>query len=225
MSEIMEPTIEEQPGETLSWGKVWISVLTRPSITTFERIIRDPRASPRRTYLWVGIAALIGAIMTGAISRIGLFGGQQALGSTFPYNCAPANIVAALLSLAAVSWVAQRIAGGFFKGGGKYASMVYASGAFYAPIILISGLISGIPYVNCLSIPLLIYAFVLGVMAVKAVNQIGWVQAAVSFLIGLVLVTGIVAVFTICALVILGPAASDTFQNTLRELESSGAAP
>ena len=225
MSEIIEPKIEEQPGERLSWIKVWISVLTRPSIATFERILRDPQASPRRAYLWVGIAALIGAIMTGAISRIGLFGNQQGLGTSFLTNCAPANIVAALLSLAAVSWVAQRIAAGFFKGRGKYASMVYASGAFYAPIILISGLISGIPYVNCLSIPLLIYALVLGVMAVKAVNQIGWVQAAVSFLIGLVLVTGIVAVFTICVLTLLGPAVSESFQNTLQQLESGGVTP
>jgi len=225
MSEIMEPTIEEQPGETLSWGKVWISVITRPSIATFERIIRDPQAKPRRAYLWVGLTALIGAIMTGAISRMGHFSNQQGLGTSFLYNCAPANIISALLSLVAVSWVAQRIAGGFFNGRGKYASMVYASGAFYAPIILISGLISGIPYVNCLSIPLLIYAIVLGVMAVKAVNQIGWGQAAVSFLIGLVLVTGIVAVFTICALTLLGPAVSDTFQNTLKELESGGATP
>ena len=117
------------------------------------------------------------------------------------------------------------MASGFFKGGGKYASMVYASAAFYAPLILISSLISGIPYVNCLSIPLLIYALVLGVMAVKAVNQIGWGQAAVSFLIGLVLVTGVVFVFTLCAFVILGPAASETFQNTLKELESGGATP
>ena len=29
MPEILEPTIEEQPGERPSWIKVWISVLTR----------------------------------------------------------------------------------------------------------------------------------------------------------------------------------------------------
>ena len=29
MPEILEPTIEEQPGERLSWIKVWISVLDR----------------------------------------------------------------------------------------------------------------------------------------------------------------------------------------------------
>ena len=225
MSEIIEPKIEEQSGETMSWRKVWMSVLTRPSVATFERILSDPQASARRAYLWVGLAALIGGIITNAYSRLGLFGSQPEFGPMFLYTCVPANIVLALLSLAAVSWVAQRMAGGFFSGGGKYASMVYASGAFYAPLILISSLISGIPYVNCLSIPLLIFALVLGVMAVNAVNQIGWGQAAVSFLIGLVLVTGVVFVFTLCAFVILGPAASETFQNTLKELESGGATP
>ena len=47
MAEIMGPATEEQPGERLTWSKVWISAITRPSTETFDWILRagKPKAS------------------------------------------------------------------------------------------------------------------------------------------------------------------------------------
>jgi hypothetical protein len=222
MSEIIEPKIEEQPGEALSWSKVWISAITRPSVATFERIIRDPNASSGRAYAWLFTSALIGGLINILINDL--------VGSmTKGYNsitCGPLiTAVVAALSVVFMTWVIQLIASRLFGGSGTYASLIYATAAWVAPIYIFSSLISGIPYINCLSLPLGIYGIVLGVMAVKAVNKTGWAQAAASYISGFVLVVGIVAVFTICTLTILGPNVSEVFQNTLKELESGGATP
>jgi hypothetical protein len=221
MSEIMEAITDEQPGETLSWSKVWISVLTKPSIATFERILRDPQASPRRAYLWIFTSFFVAGLINVLISIIGSM--------TTGYNtitCGPLiEAVVAILSLALVTWVIQSIASRLFGGSGTYASLIYAFAAWAAPMYLVSSVIGEIPYINfCLTIPLAIYGIVLGVIAVKAVNKIGWGQAAASYIGGFVLLIGVVAVFTVCALVILGPNVSDVFQNTLNQLESAAQA-
>ena len=77
MSEIMEPTIEQPPAEKLRWFKVWTSAITQPSTETFEWILRDPQASPRRAYLWVFITSLISMIITGVYSTLGLTTGLE----------------------------------------------------------------------------------------------------------------------------------------------------
>ena len=224
MSEIMEPRIEEQPGEKLSWSKVWISVITRPSTQTFEWILRDPQASPRRAYLWVFICALIGGIITSVYSMLGFTAGLGEFESSYLYLiCTPVIAAVSVLLVAFYAWLTQSIASRFFGGTGTYASMVYATAGYLAPMSLISSLISGIPLVNCLGIFLAIYYIVLGVISVKAVNKIGWGQAAISYFALPVLVFGITFVLTICVLVLLGPAISNVFENII--LESGGVLP
>jgi len=217
MSEIMEPKIEEQPGEALSWSKVWISVFTRPSTKTFEWILRDPGASPRRAYLWIFISALIGAIITSVYSMLGFTPGLgESAPSFIPLLCAPVIAVVSILGVAFSVWVIQWIAGRFFGGSGSYASLIYAIAAIVAPTTIITSLIGGIPYVNCLLLPLVIYGYVLAVMAVKAVNQFGWGQAVISYFAPTVVVIGVVAVITLCVLITLGPAISNAFQNVIQ---------
>ena len=92
--------------------------------------------------------------------------------------------------------------------------MIYANAAYLAPISIISALIGAIPYVNfCIGLPLAIYNFVLGVIAIKAVNRIGWGGAVVSYFALSVLLFGVACVGTICVLILLGPAVTDVFQN------------
>jgi hypothetical protein len=214
MSEILEPTIEEQPGEMLSWIKVWISVLTRPSVATFERILRDPQASARRAYLWIFTSFLVGSLIN--ILIIDLSASMRTGYNTI--TCGPViQAVVAMLSLAMVTWVIQWVAVRFFGGSGTYASMIYAFAAWAAPMYLINSVISEIPYINiCVVFPLAIYGMLLGVIAVKAVNKIGWGQAAASYICGFVLVFGITFVITLCVLIILGPSIGNVFQNVIQ---------
>ncbi len=193
MSEILEPTFE-QPGDNLLWSEVWITVLARPSIYTFERIIRDPHACPRRAYLWLFTSGIIGGLISSlAIDRIdGINTGLIKI--TFePIITA----MACMMSLIFVTWVIQLIAGTLYGGRGNYASMIYTTAAFWAPLFIINSLILGIPYVQFLALPLSIYELILGVIALKAVNKIGWWQAADSYIGSIIVVIGIGAVITL----------------------------
>ena len=94
----------------------------------------------------------------------------------------------------APGWSDQLIAGRVFRGSGTFDRLIYATAAFTVPILLISSLISSIPYVQWLAVPVYLYQIVLGVIAVKAVNRIGWGQAFISYITLPALITGIVAV-------------------------------
>ena len=202
----------DRPVQSLTWFQTWKLALTRPSVATFERIIRDPQANPRLAYVWLFVSFIVGGLISILISD--LIGAINT--GVNSITCGPLiSAIVSLLSLVLVTWVIQSIAGRLFGGIGTYASMIYAIAAFSAPLFIIHSLVLGIPFVNCLDVPLSIYELALSVIALKAVNKIGWGQAMVSYIGGLVLVIGIVAVFTVCSLIILGPAVSEELQNII----------
>ena len=49
--------------KSLNWYEVWHDVLLHPSEKTFESILEDPTASPRRVYIWTAIVGLLGGIL------------------------------------------------------------------------------------------------------------------------------------------------------------------
>ena len=48
------------PSSPQSWGEVWRSATTRPSVATFENIVSHPGVSARRAYIWIFVSALVG---------------------------------------------------------------------------------------------------------------------------------------------------------------------
>jgi len=213
MSEIKETTTKEQSYKTFIWSEAWISVLARPSTDTFERIIRDPQASPRRAYVWLFtsgvIVCLIINLSTDSFDRIntGLI--------TITFEPIVTAIIS-VLSLVFVTWLIQMIAVRFYGGSGNYAIMIYATAAFSALLFIIHSLINLIPYVQCLALPLFIYELVLGVIALKTVNKIGWWQAVDSYIGSLIWVIGIIAVTTLCILMTFSPSIGNVFENIIQ---------
>jgi len=69
--------------------------------------------------------------------------------------------------------------------------MTYALAAFTAPITFLSAVIGWIPFVNCLTLPLVVYNMLLTLLAVKSVNRISWGKTigifAILFLVGALL--------------------------------------
>jgi len=102
--------------------------------------------------------------------------------------------------VAIIQWIAK-----LFGGTGNYEKLLYAFAAITVPFTIVSSLfvlLGVIPFVGIctgvISFGLSIYALVLQVMAVKAINRFGWGQAA-----GSVLMPGCV-VFILCACVVIG---------------------
>jgi len=228
----MPPSITPAPPSGppgFSWSQTWIKALTQPSVATYEQIASDaPFGSNSKAYTWIFISALISSL----ISVLG--GSLTARTQTFPAAvpssvsfespnavlsiiCSPVIAVIAVLFFAIFVAITNLIARAL-GGTGTYSKLLYVSAAISAPLSIINGILGLIPIVNCLSIPLGIYAIVLDVMAVKAVHQFGWGQAILSsFVIWIVLLI-LVAVLIIVILALLGPAIGDIFSNTVRSL-------
>jgi hypothetical protein len=222
------PPSSQAPGRA-GWLPVWIKAVTKPSEQTFVDITEHPNMNARTAYIWVFIAGTISAILqafatairaaTGVGSQLqNIPGLEQYLpqstgeGAGFGISlvsglCASPfagllSVVFFALFVAIIQWIAK-----LFGGTGTYEKMLYAFAAITVPFTIISSLfvlLSAIPYVGIctglISLVLSIYALVLQVMAVKAVNRFGWGQAAGSFFI-----PGCV-VFIVCACVVAGGA-------------------
>lgn len=209
----------------MNWIEIWLAALTRPKASTYEEIIADPGAKPRRAYGWVFLATLISFLVSVLLMTLlgnpfaadlteGQSGGYLAYAFIGILCAAPFVAVFSILSLIINSAIIQFIAGGF-GGRGTFGQMVYATGAFLAPMTVVSSVIGGIPLVNCLGAFLGIYSLVLNVIAIKAVNQFDYGKAVLTlalYILGVVVLTGFLVAMTF---VLLGPSFGSVFSNII----------
>ena len=220
------PPSSGKPGPA-GWFPVWIKAVTQPKEQTFVDITEHPDMKAQTAYIWVFIAGTISGIIqafaaairaaTGAASPFQNIPGleqylPQSTGSGPGFGVSLigglcASPFAGLLSIlffalfvAIIQWIAK-----LFGGTGTYDKLLYAFAAITVPFTIVSSLfvlLSVIPFVgicfSVISFGLSIYALVLQVMAVKAVNRFGWGQAT-----GSVLIPGCV-VFILCACLVAG---------------------
>ena len=176
---------------TYSWLEAWRLALTRPNEETFRSLADDPNRSLGRALSWIAITSAISYLITVSVQLLfsGLFAGpsllealEQEAGLLLTGGLMIAGIFACGLPIVVlISTVGMLIYSGVvqitasaFGGDGTFAEMAYALAAFTAPLTLLSGAISWIPRVNCLTIPLGIYSLLLTLLAVKSVNRISW---------------------------------------------------
>lgn len=229
MSEEISPLPPMESAVSQPWSEVWISAITKPSVETFEDFIRYPDATANRGYKWIFVAGLIASIFSFLVSLFitGIFGS----GSPDPYNvaglfgssiyflicAAPLSAILGVVGLMISAGITQFFASAL-GGTGTYSKLAYAFAAYFAPLSLITGLITAIPYLNCLAFPLGVYGIVLNVIANKAVNQFSWGKAIASSVVIIGLILALVAVCMIVVLALLGPAIGNVFSNIITDI-------
>jgi hypothetical protein len=226
-AEPMEP-LPASSAETFTWFDIWIQAVTRPSVATFEKIGRDPKASTTRGFLWVFITSLVGYafIMAGQMAFGGpagasMFGGQSNLEPVqmlVIFACqtpiiAGLSIVGLAISAGITTLIARALGGS-----GTFSQLVYAFAAYEAPLTLVSGVLGAIPFVIFLNFFLGIYGIVLNVIAVKAVHRFGWGKAIVSSMVILFGILVLIAVVTIVILALIGPEIEHVFNNVIQQI-------
>ncbi len=242
------PIMESKPGPA-GWIPVWIKAITQPNEQTFIDITEQPDATSRTAFIWVFIAGTLAGIVQ-AISRAivlaiggapqmpipGLEQFMQQSGAADPGTIGISLItslclspVAGLLSvlffalgIAIVQWIAR-----LFGGKGTFEKLAYGIAAITVPFTLVSSifsLLSAIPYVGLctgiISIGVSLYAIVLQIIAIKAVNRFGWGAA-----IGSALIPGaVLLLFCACVvfggLILLGPAIGDVLSEINQSLQN-----
>jgi len=228
MNEDMNTPMSPEPAGFSSWLSTWMDAVTKPNEQTYINIASSPNAKTTTAFLWVFLGSLIsvfiaslvqGAIMGQMMQDFGIEGFSRGTGvSLISAICgAPVGALVSVLFFAMFTGVVQWVAK-MFGGTGTFEQLAYVFAAISVPFTLISSvltLLGAIPYVGAcfgvLGFAAAIYVIVLELMAVKAVNGVGWGPAAGAlFLPGLVIFC-CVTVVVIGALSVLAPAISDTF--------------
>jgi hypothetical protein len=224
------------------WFSTWMTAVTKPKEQTYAMLAEHPDAmSTNRAFTWVFLAGTISALISGVLQAIlelaGFSSQTPSFGELFGRNAGQGGVlslgiaicispiagaIATLffaIGVGIIQWVAK-----MFKGTGTYSQLAYTIAAVSVPFSLVSSILtpfSAIQYVNIctglLSLGLGIYALVLQVMAVKAVNKFGWGEAAGAvFLPGLILAC--CAIVVIGGMAALGPRVNDTFNSINQSL-------
>ena len=224
------------------WFSTWMTAITRPSEQTYAALAERPEAQTNsRAFTWVFLAGTVSALISGVLQAIlgltgfasqtpswgDLFGGsagQGGLASLGIAICASpiAGAIATVffaIGVGIIQWIAR-----LFKGVGTFSQLAYTVAAISVPFSLISSVLtpfSAILYVNIctglISLILGLYALVLEVTAVKAVNKFGWGEAIGSVLVPIILLV-CCAVAVIAGLALLGASVSDTFNSIQQTL-------
>lgn len=213
------------PGPTLPWSQVWLSALTRPTEQSYQILLDDPAAKPTRGLLWVGITSLFASAiyaltqmafrpeMDQFMDQLEREAGAGARAGTllFLVLCSiPLGAIFAVLGMviytALVNFVAGRLGGT-----GNFNQLVYLFSAITAPMAVASSLLSVIPIVACLTVPLAIYSLYLQLLAVKTVHRVDWVRAAASVLVLVILA---VVIGVVCAVAIFLPVFREAMRGT-----------
>lgn len=226
----------EYPGAPLSstglpWYKIWLKALI-PEGQAYEIIAADPGASVGKACLWVFVTNLISSgifmLLFGAI--FGLVALSEAGTSSKEMLAEYGVIVIAVVCLTPIvlggigvlgllmtSGLSHAIASAL-GGTGTFTKLTYAFGAYLAPLMVVSTVISFIPIVNYLGFMVVIYGVVLNVMAVKAVHQLDWGRAIASSVIIWAALLCCGAFVMIAILTLMGPSIGNVFSNILENL-------
>lgn len=180
-------------GASLPWDEVWLRALTKPSVATFEELLRDPRAAGGRAYWWI----FIGTLVSQAITLLILIGIHQSprLSALQKFSLSSSGakpeiyactlLISPFLAIFAL-WFFSNITQWFarmFDGKGTASELIYIRAAYLAPIGIITTPLNVIPIIAYLNIVLSFYLVMLEVIAVKTVNRFGWGAAIASVIL------------------------------------------
>jgi hypothetical protein len=168
---------------SLSWPQIWLTAVTRPTITTYQAIAG---VGPRHAYLWLFGSSLISGLL---VSLVAFFTRSE---PAFGLNLALAILVfafAATLTCGIFAGLMHLIAR-LLRGSGAYQKLIHVFAAFNAPLILLAGVLSLVPRNSLVVIVLYLYWLFLYIVSLQAVHHISRLKAIVVVLISLILLGG-----------------------------------
>ena len=175
---------DEPASRPFPWYEVWFKALTQANAPSYFEILCDPTADTGRAYLWMFTASLV----TGLLLFLGAFLGSS-LSKTLEQASSLTNaqvnsnvfyiILLILIPIGAafnVFWAI--LSAGFYNllarmlgGTGNFSRTIYLMAAYEAPLSLVNGLLSMIPIVVCLTLPLYFYGFWLNVRSIQVAHR------------------------------------------------------
>jgi hypothetical protein len=213
-----------QPSAPRKWYEIWWVILRHPGKDTFQSILQEPNATYSRGFIWIAVVTLITALIISLASlpllrTLPRDPSNAFLNSSIFLICLGSEVILAPFLAIAGMAIGAAIYHGIarlFGGMGQWGQLVFCLAAISAPFSLLSAAINLVTlpftvwfpsgyssFVSCLvgpfALALGIYALVLQVIAIDAVENIGtWKSVATIFIPVVILV-----VLTVCCLLTL----------------------
>jgi hypothetical protein len=195
-------SLPPQPATPRKWYQIWIDVLTHPKADTFRAILQEPDVKISRAFTWVAVTSFIGYLVYLLVyglllPDLNIFGNIRV---TWYWLCltiaAPVMTIVGMAIMGALyHWIAS-----LFGGRGAWDNLVYCFSAISAPISLITMLVSALFIVltagqpqlmicaSLVMLPLSIYAIVLYVSAIAAVEELPTGKAVLVYFIPVIII-------------------------------------
>jgi hypothetical protein len=184
-------------GRHLDWKEVWLKALTQPSTSSFQEIINDPAVSKKRSLTWIFIVGFLYAVRAFiVVINTPVYGDSYSIGSFSYFLVCLLPVIAAIMLLGFYLAVGViNIIAKIMGGRGNFNQLLVITTAFTAPILIIDLIIFKIPYVNLLVYPILIYAWVLLVLAIMTVYKFKVGRAIITLIIPAITFFGAYALY------------------------------
>ena len=181
---------QQQSLQGLSWIRICLKAGTHPSISFFEALAADSRATLGRAIGWTFVAWLIcytavvvlvggWTLVTGASAAVTMSSDELlTLGGIATVILPAGALVATAFQFVALGLV--HLFAWAFGGTGSYRQLAYVNAAYQLPYVAATLVGSLIP---CVSFVVSIYGAVLTVMAIRAVHRLGTGRAVAALLV------------------------------------------
>ena len=169
---------------------MWLTALTRPSVATYERLLRQQHDAARSAHAWLFISSVIGSSISSLVPVVMQVARRQPVDTALLLAIPLASIVTMLVWVMFVGCT-QGIAR-LLRGGGSYTEAAFACALFSAPLTIVVNALSLIPHSGWLLLGLYVYWCFLYIVAVRAVNQTSWIKAVTAVLMSVLLVSCVV---------------------------------
>ncbi|RME44184.1 MAG: YIP1 family protein [Caldilineae bacterium] len=222
--------------------QTWINVLTRPNEETFQEERQKSHATLTTALIWIAVAAFIAAIFSiiGSLVGAALGGGASLIQGFLNQADVPPEVRQQLLPLlgggaavaggglfaafctalilapigfligSAIYWVVAKL----FGGEGSFEEQTYLLATFSAPLMVVNGVVSVVPYLGgCVSFLISLYQLVLSYFAIKVSHDLTPGKAIAVIILPVAVVFICVICLAVVMLLVLGPALGDAFGN------------
>jgi hypothetical protein len=195
--------------------EIWLRAITRPMLVTYQQLLEEePSPSLGTALLWMIVAGVISAVVSGILSFITGFGEFFDLTSLLCGLVAvPIGACIGFLIVSGVYFVAAKV----FGGEGMFGRQSYLLAAAYAPMGIISAVLVAIPMVGpWLSLVCSLYTIWLTILALQAAHRFGTGRAIASVLAPLLII--VIPICLITILLLVGPAVGSVFSEIVNEI-------
>ncbi|MFP4323720.1 MAG: hypothetical protein ACLFTK_14800 [Anaerolineales bacterium] len=176
--------LQARPPTTRGFLQVWLSAVTRPSLENYRELLNDRNVTLGWLFVVVTITTILGGL--GQLYLPVLYGLEATEGViiniAFTILCSPLISGISLVFWLLFTGGTHFIITSFLGGQGQFDQLAFLYAAYQAPMQLVFGLFSLIPFVGlCLLLPYLAYSVTLGVISINAAHNVGWVNSVAGY--------------------------------------------